>query len=181
MKKLLMVASTVLLAASVCYAQCPTATADLAVTVGAEAAIQEVSSGPLISTGTTFSNYTSTTDLTYWVRTTSGGGGTITVKITTDFSTGGSGGGPSVTTPPTPGDLLTYTCTAAAPVTGTANPCGSAQTASTVTDTNVVTFLGSTQSAKAGDDFKTMWTLTNDPSYLAGTYTAVATYTISAT
>ncbi|MGA3334112.1 MAG: hypothetical protein ABSC62_08110 [Terracidiphilus sp.] len=180
MKKLLMVVSTVLLAASVCYAQpsANTATANLAVTVGNEAAIAVVSSSALTSTGTTFADYTSITDLTYWVRTTVSG--TITVEITTDFSTGGPGGGPSVKTPPTSGDALTYTCSVQAPVTGLATACSTAQTASTSSATMVVNFGATTQSLKAGDDAKTMWTLTNDPSYAAGSYTAVATYTISA-
>jgi len=178
MKKTLMVASIMLLAASMSYAQTsPTATANLSVTVGAEAAIVVNSSPAFASTGI-FGNYTSTTALTYYVRTITSG--TITVEITTDFSTGGSGGGPSVANPPTSGDLLTYTCTAAAPVTGTATPCSSAQTASTILATNVVTFGTTTQSAKVGDATTTSWTLVNDPAYKAGSYTAVATYTIAA-
>jgi hypothetical protein len=177
MKKLLMVVPILLLASSMSHAQSATATANLSVTVGAEAAIQ-VNSSPGFTSSGIFGNYTSTTDLTYFVRTIASG--KITVQITTDFSTGGSGGGPSVAAPPTSGDTLTYACTSAAPVTGTATACTSAQTASTTVATTVVTFGATTQSAKAGDDTKTSWTLVNDPSYAAGSYTAVATYTISA-
>jgi hypothetical protein len=177
MKKTLMVASLMLLAASFSYAQIgPPATSQLSVTVGAEASIT-AQAGPLSSTGT-FGNYTGTTLLNYKVRTISGGA--ITVEITTDFSTGGTGGGPSVAAPPTTGDALTYTCTAAAPVTGSAIPCGSSQTASTTAETPVVTFGATTQSTSAGTAASTSWTLTNDPSYKAGTYNAVATFTISA-
>lgn len=183
MKKLLLVVSTVLLAASVCHAQntpnTSTATANLTLSVGAEAAIQ-VNTSPAFQeqSGTLFGDYATTTDLTWWVRTITGG--KITVEITTDFSAGGAGSGPSVANPAS-GDALTYTCNAAtAGITGSVTACGSAVTASTTTATNVVTFGAATQSAKAGDDLKTAWNLTNDPNYAAGSYTAVATYTISA-
>jgi hypothetical protein len=178
MKKTLMVASVLLLAASFSQAQIgPPATSTLSVTVGAEASIT-AQAGPLTSTGT-FGNYTGTTLLNYKVRTIAGGH--ITVLITTDFSPGGTGGGPSVAHPPTSGDALTYSCSASNPVTGSATPCSSTQTASTTTDTPVVDFAATTQSASAGTAASTSWTLTNDPSYAAGTYNAVATFTISAT
>jgi hypothetical protein len=178
MKKLLMVASIMLLAASFSYGQTsPTGTANLSVTVGAEAAIV-VNSSPAFASSTIFGDYTSTTALTYYVRTITSG--TISVKITTDFSTGGPNGGPSVAAPPTSGDLLTYSCTAVAPSAGTATACTSAVTASASGGTNVVTFGANTQSAKTGNGATTSWTLTNDPSYKAGSYTAVATYTIAA-
>ncbi|WP_263366716.1 hypothetical protein [Edaphobacter bradus] len=178
MKKLLMLVPIMLLASSVSYAQSATATANLSVNVGAEAAIV-VNSSPAFTSSGIFGNYTSTTALTYYVRTITAG--TITVQITTDFSTGGVGGGPSVANPPTSGDALTYTCTAAAPVTGSATACATAQTASTGSATSVVTFGATTQSAKTGNSASTSWSLTNDPSYKAGSYSAVATYTISAT
>ena len=178
MKRILALASIMLFAASLSFAQTSaTGTSNLSVSVGAEAAIV-VSTTPAFTSTGIFGNYTSTTPLTYYVRTLTAG--TITVEITTDFSTGGPGGGPSVATPPTTGDSLTYTCTAAAPVTGSATACATAQTASTTTATNVVTFGATTQSANAGNSSSTSWTLTNDPAYKAGSYTAIATYTISA-
>jgi hypothetical protein len=178
MKKLLMVVPIFLLGASMSYAQSATGTANLAVTVGAEAAIVVNTSPAFVSSGI-FGDYTSTTGLTYYVRTITGG--KITVEITTDFSTGGPNGGPSVAVPPTSGDLLTYSCTAVAPSAGSATACSSAVTASISVATTVVTFGASTQSLKAGNGATTSWDLTNDPSYKAGSYTAVATYTISAT
>jgi hypothetical protein len=179
MKKLLFVAPLALLATSLCYGQATNATGNstLTVNVGAEAAIVVDTTPNFTSTGI-FGNYTATTPITYFVRTITGG--SIVVEVTSDFSTGGPGGGPSVAAPPTTGDLLTYTCTAAAPVTGTATPCATAQTASTSTTTNVVTFAATTQSAKVGNSASTSWTLVNDPAYKAGNYSATVTYTISA-
>jgi hypothetical protein len=179
MKKTLMVASIMLLAASMSYAQ-NTATASLTVSVGTEAAIS-VTASPALTSSTTFGDYTSTTQLNYKVRTgaiaTTAG---ITVEITQDFSTGGANGGPSVASPPTSGDLLTYSCTAVAPPAGTATPCTGSVTASTSAATSVVAFGVNTQSLKVGNGATTSWDLINDPNYKAGSYTAIATYTISA-
>ena len=129
-----------------------------------------------LAAGTTFnSNYTGTTSLTYKVRTTKvGGSGAITLKVTTDF---GPAGGPSVATPPTAGDTLAYTCTLTSP--GTA--CSGSQTASTAAGTPVGTFGADAKSASAGNGGTVAWTLTNDPQYSTGTYTAIVTFTISAT
>jgi hypothetical protein len=48
-------------------------------------------------------------------------------------------------------------------------------------NTTVVTFGADTHSALAGSSGTTVWSLTNDPVYKSGTYTATATYTISVT
>jgi len=61
--------------------------------------------------------------------TATGGGGRITLKVTSDFA---CGGGPCIATPPTTGDALTYTCTVASPGTG----CTGTQTTSTTATTN---------------------------------------------
>jgi hypothetical protein len=178
MKKLLALTAVMLFAASLSFAQTnASGTSTLSVNVGAEAAIK-VDTTPAFTSSGIFGDYTATTPLTYWVRTIAAG--TITVQITSDFSTGGHGGGPSVANPPNSGDLLAYTCTAAAPVTGEANACSTAQTASTGSATNVVTFAATTESDKAGDAASTSWTFTNDPAYKAGSYSATVTYTISA-
>jgi hypothetical protein len=180
MKKLLVITAAVLLLASLSFAQnSGTGTSQLTVTVGAEAAIVVQTTPSFSSTGI-FGNYTATTPFTYYVRTITGG--MVTTYISTDFSTGGANGGPSVANPPTSGDTLTYTCTAASPAIGSATACASAQTATTVqaSATNVVTFGTNTQSAKAGNSGSVSWTLVNDPNYKAGTYNAVATFTISA-
>src|SRR5215470_20202852 len=135
-----------LVTASVAHAQLGTSTGTTTVnvTVAAEAALN-ITNGTtnLTSTGTNFSNYTGSTSLTYFIRTTqSTGAGSLTLKVTADFS---PSGGPSVGTPPTAGDALSYTCNVAA-------------NAATVS-----------------------WTLTNDPKYKTGSYSATVTFTISAT
>jgi hypothetical protein len=153
-----------------------TGTTTVSVTVGAEASVQiDTGTTGLTSSGTLFSDYTGTTNYTYKIRTTkTGGTGTITLKVTSDFS---PTGGPSVATPPTSGDALAYTCTVVAP----ASAC-SAQTASTTTSTAVASFGANATSAKAGNSGNAVnWTLTNDPVYQTGSFNAVATFTISAT
>jgi hypothetical protein len=179
MKKLLLLVPVLLLAASFSFAQTnATGTSTLSVTVGNEAAIK-VDPTPAFGSVGIFGDYTATTPFTYWIRTTLSG--KITVQITSDFSTGGPGGGPSVASPPTAGDALTYSSTVAPPVTGSANGVAGL-TASTTAETTVATFGATTQSAKDGNSGSVAWTLTNDPSYKAGTYSsAVATFTISAT
>jgi hypothetical protein len=148
----------------------------LSVTVGAEAAISvTTSTTSMTTTGTTFSNpFTGTTNFSYKVRTTTtGGNGTITLKVTTDFS---PANGPSVATPPTAGDALSYTCTLG----GVGTACTGSQTASTSASTSVATFAAATKSTSAGDTGSVAWSLTNDPKYSTGTYTATVTLTISA-
>jgi hypothetical protein len=151
-------------------------TTTLSVVVGPEAALTVTTGTTSLSTASaTFgSPYTGTTSLTYQIRTTKAGGtGTITLKVTTDFT----GGGPSVTTPPSTGDALTYTCTVSTPGTG----CSGSQTASTASTTALATFGANATSAKAGNTASVAWSLTDDPVYATGTYTATTTFTISAT
>jgi hypothetical protein len=145
------------------------------VTIGAEAGFNITnSSTPLTATGSNFNQFTGSTGLTYSIRTTaSGGGGSITLKVTTDFS---PAGGPSVGSPPTAGDALTYTCTVASP--GTA--CTGTQTSSTVSQTNVATFATNVHTGVGGSTASVNWSLTNDPKYKTGTYNATVTFTISA-
>jgi len=166
-----------LLAAPASFGQfAATGTTNLSVTVSAEAALQvTTSTTTLAAIGTIFNPYTGTTNLTYKIRTTQATGtGNLTLKVTSDFS---PANGPSVATPPSAGDALTYTCTAAAPATG----CSSAQTASTTSSTSVATFGAGASSSNAGNAASTVWSLTNDPVYHTGAYSATVTYTISAT
>jgi hypothetical protein len=150
-----------------------TGTTNLSVTVGAEAAIQVNTATTNLTSAGLFADYTGTTSLTYKIRTTqSGGTGSVVLKITTDFAAGG----PSVAAPAA-GDALTYTCTVAAP--GTA--CTGSVTALTSATTSVATFAADAHSAKAGNAASVAWDLPDDPVYKTGSYTAVATFTISAT
>ena len=181
LKNSLMVISAVAAFSTPVFAQfAATGTTTLSVAVAAESAIS-------VTTGTTSlteasgagifgAPYTGTTNFSYKVRSTKvGGGGSITVKITSDFAAGG----PSVATPPT-GDAMTYTCTAAA----SATACTGSVTASTASATTVATFATdahSTAGTASSDSGSVVWTLPNDPVYKTGTYTATATFTISAT
>ncbi|MBI2819381.1 MAG: hypothetical protein HYX73_05315 [Acidobacteria bacterium] len=177
MKKLLGPVFIGLLSSVSLFAQFgPTGTTTLQVIVGTEAAIQVDTGTTSLTTAGSFADYTGSTDYTYKIRTTQvGGTGAITLQITSDFS---PAGGPSVAAPPSAGDTLDYTCTAAAPATGCAGPL----TASTAAATSVATFGADARSALAGNSGNSVdWTLTNDPQYVTGTYNATATFTISAT
>ena len=154
-------------------------TTSLNLTVGPEALIT-VTTGTtsLTNSGGNFSMpFTGTTNYSFKIRTSkTSGSGNISVQITTDFTAATNG--PSVHTPPTTGDALTYTCSATSPSLGT--PCSTAQTASTTAATTIVTFGTAANSANAGNTGSVAWSLTDDPVYPAGSYTAVATFTIAA-
>jgi hypothetical protein len=151
-----------------------TGTTTLSVAVGAEASIAINTATTTFTTpgGGLFADFTGTTNFTYKIRTAqSTGTGHIALQITTDFP---GTDGPKVATPPSSGDALTYACTTAS---GTA--CTGPVTASTTSPTSVATFAADAHSVKAGDAGSVAWTLTNDPVYKTGTYTATATFTIA--
>jgi hypothetical protein len=152
-----------------------TGTTSVTVTVAAEASLQvNTATTTLANTGTIFNAYTGTTNLSYKIRTSkTGGTGTITLEVTSDFS---PASGPSVATPPTTGDAMTYTCTVSAPGTG----CTGSVTSSTAAATSVATFGTNAHSASAGNTGSVAWSLTDDPTYQTGSYSATVTFTISA-
>jgi hypothetical protein len=158
-----------------------TGTTTLNVTVGAEAGLTVAATSNLTSVGTNFTSFTGSTALTYYIRTTqSTGAGSITAKVTTDFA---PVGGPSVATPPTVGDALIYTSSGTAPgnsATGAVMAFAGVN-ASTTAQTNVATFGADNRSVFAGNSESVAWTLTNDPKYKTGAYSATVTFTISAT
>lgn len=134
------------------------------------------SSTTLTAVGTTFQPFTGAMAVSYEVRTTSVGGGSITLEVTSDFT---PAGGPSAS-----GGVLTYTCGAA----GLGTACSSTQTASTTVQTPVLTVPASACTggggACSGQDPNTItlnFTLTDQPAYATGTYTAQVTFVISAT
>ncbi|MGD1103192.1 MAG: hypothetical protein ABSA59_14145 [Terriglobia bacterium] len=179
MKKLLktlpLLALILLFTASVGHAQSATGTTSVTVNVAAEAALTVASPTALTAIGSVFNNYTGSTLVTYFIRTKqSTGSGTISLQVTTDFS---PAGGPSVGTPPTAGDALKYTCSGAAPAT----PCTGSQPASTGSSSPVASFGADAHTTTtAGSTVTTSWTLTNDPVYKTGAYSATVTFTISA-
>ena len=135
---------------------------------------------PLILTKTA-NGYTGTMTLSYRARTTQGvGQGAITVEATADFS---PSGGPSIAHPPSAGDSFHYTCSGA--TLGT--PCSGSQTVRTSAATNVVS-IGASACTGGGAPCSTAnpnttnvsFTLTDDPKYKTGSYSATLTWTISA-
>ena len=182
MKKTLLVAVIALLfTTSFAYGQAGTGTTTVSVTVAAEAALTVSTGTTTLTTTGFFANYTGTTNLTYYIRTTqTSGSGSLVLEVTTDF-TGCSTGGPCVATPPTSGDALGYTCTVATPGnSGSATACTGTVNASTTAQTSVGTFAAGSSSLKAGNSASVAWALTDDPKYKTGTYTATVTFTISA-
>ena len=128
----------------------------------------------LANSGTVFNSFTGSVTVQYRARTTSTGGGNLTMKVTQDFQTGG----PSVAL----GDL-TYACGAA----GLGTACSST-TASTSLATAVVTLPssactggGSPCSATDPNSINVTFTLADRPVVTTGTYTANVQFTISAT
>lgn len=139
------------------------------------------SSLTLARTGATFNGLIGTMTLSYRARTSQGTGqGTITVKAGTDFM---PAGGPSIAHPPSAGDKFTYTCSGV--TLGT--PCSGTQTVSTTAATNVVS-IGASACTGGGAPCSTAnpntvnvtFSLTNDPKYKTGSYSATLTWTISA-
>jgi hypothetical protein len=138
----------------------------------------------LTKTGSVFTTYASAApvNLQYRARTTQGtGAATITVKATTDFAC--AAGGPCIATPPTAGDALTYTCTGAT----LGSNCSGALTIRTTTSTGVVTIPatactggGGTCSSVSPNTLNVNFSLTDDPKYKTGSYSATLTFTISA-
>ncbi len=179
MKKIFAVALLALFVSTFAHAQfASSGTTNLNLTVGAEAGIQINTANTAMSSATTnFSTpFTGTTNFTYKIRTTKvGGTGSITAQVTTDFTAATNG--PSVAAPPTAGDVLAYTCS----VTGPGTACSGSVNASTSSATSVATFGADAHSAGAGNSGSVAWSLTNDPIYPTGSYTATVTFTISAT
>jgi len=173
MRKLLFI--SVLLALVLTPAAFSATTTSVTLAVGAEASITVGASTALTGAGS-FGSYTGSTAFTYKIRTTpTTGTGSVTVQVTTDFS---GVGGPSVATPPTAGDALTYACVAS----GTSSPtvCSGPVTALTTAATSVLTVGADKHSTLAGDTGTVNWTLTNDPKYKVGSYTATVTFTVAA-
>lgn len=141
-------------------------TSNISVTVASEATITINTSTTTLTASGPFAAYTGTTSFTYLIRTTpSTGSGNIQLQITTDFA---PAGGPSVASPPTAGDKLAYTCSAASPATG----CSGTITSTTASQTSVATSGADAHSAASGSSGSVSWSLTNDPVYKAGSFTA---------
>jgi len=135
----------------------------------------------LTKSNTNFNSFVGTLTLSYRARTSQWWGqGAITLKATTDFA---PAGGPSIANPPSQGDTFTYTCGGAT----LGASCSGTQTVSTTAATNVVT-IGASACTGGGapcssanpNTANVSFTLTDDPNYKTGSYSATLTWTISA-
>lgn len=179
MKKILITVSLLALASMLTASRAnaqygtSTGTTTINVTIGTMAGLTVSNSSTNLALNGS-NQFAGTTNLTYYVRTsTTGGHGTINLKVTSDFS---PSGGPSVASPLSSGDALTFTCTVASP--GTANT--GTHNASTTTGMNVATFGANAHTTSSGSTASVNWSLANDPEYQTGTYVATITFTISA-
>jgi hypothetical protein len=130
----------------------------------------------LATGGVQFGSFTGTLAVSYRARTTPTGSGTITAQVSSDFS---PTGGPSAAA-----GALTFTCGSA----GLGTPCSGTHTASTTVQTTVVTLPASACTGGGGSCSSTdpatvnvNFSLTNDPHYSTGTYSAHVIFRISAT
>ena len=164
-------AITLLVALSMAAPALPqqTGTTTLSVSISAAAEITiSTANTALTSSGTTFSDYTGSTSISYKIRTTlSGGAGSLTLQITSDFS---PAGGPEADSD------LTFRCTGS----GAGTTCSGSHRASTTSALDVLSFGANARSTASGDTASVTWTLPNKPSYQTGSYSATATFTISA-
>ena len=151
-------------------------TQTLSAQINALGKVSVPSSLSLTGAGTTFVAYSGNLTVSYLARTTaSTGSGSLTMQATADFS---PAGGPSIA-----GGQLTYTCSAAS--LGAA--CSGSQTASTASQTNVVslgaslcTGGGGSCSSASPNTVQSTFTLSDNPAFKTGTYSATLTFTISA-
>ena len=153
----------------VCAAAQSTATTTLSVTVTSAATISIGNSSTALTASSTWGDYTGTTTGTVLMRTSSSGGsGSVTVEITSAFASGGP-----------PVSDLTYTCSVDEDSEATA--CSGPVTASDSSGTSVLSMGADGHTADSGDTFSVDWNLKNLPSYTPGSYSATATFTVSAT
>ena len=148
----------------------------LTATINPLGSLTAPASASLTTIGTTFHPFTGSLTVTYKGRTTPTGGGSLTLSVSSDFS---PSGGPSAAS-----GALSYTCSGA--TLGTA--CSGSQTASTTVQTPVLTLPASACTGGGGacssqnpNSVNLSFSLTDSPAYATGTYSAMVTFTISAT
>ncbi len=170
------VAAILFLAPAFLLSATGTTTQTLSAQIDAIGKVSVPSSLTLASASTTFVGYSGNLSISYKARTTTTtGSGSLTLKATADFS---PAGGPSIS-----GGQVTYTCSAAS--LGTA--CSGTQTASTASQTNVVTLGagvctggGGSCSSANPNTVQSTFKLSDNPAFKTGTYSATITFTISA-
>jgi hypothetical protein len=152
-----------------------TVTQPLSVHLGPLGKIAVPAQVSLLRTPIAFSPFSGTLPLRFRVRSTEGGGGTITLQVTSDFL---PAGGPSVRD-----GVLSYLCSGAD--LGTA--CSGSQVAQAGLQTPVLVLppaacTGGGMGCSAADpaSMEIHFTLENSPTYQTGTYSAQITFVISA-
>jgi len=152
-----------------------TAGQTLTATLNPVGALSAPATATLSKTLTSFQPFTATVPVSYQVRTTPTGSGTITLRVTSDFT---PAGGPAAAS-----GALSYVCSGAS--LGTA--CSGTQTASTSTQTPVLSIPASACTGGGGacsnqspNTLNVTFTLTDSPVYATGAYSANVTFTISA-
>ncbi len=128
----------------------------------------------LTRSGTAFAPFTGVIPVAFRVRTSAGGGGTISLQVTSDFT---PAGGPSVRS-----GALTYVCSTAQ----LGTPCSGVQTAGAGAQTPVLSIPASvcTGGEACGVPDPNLveieLRLENDPAFQTGSYAAQVTFIISA-
>jgi len=153
------------------------ATQTLSAMITPGAVLSAPGSATLTHSQTTFQPFQASLAVSYEVRTSpTGSGGKITLQVTHDFT---PAGGPSAAS-----GVLTYTCGAA----NLGTPCSGTQTASTTAQTPLLTVPASACTGGGGscsgqdpNSVNLTFTLTDNPAYATGSYSATVTFTISAT
>jgi hypothetical protein len=152
-----------------------TATQTLNATLSPVGALTTPGTATLSKSQNAFQPFTATVPVSYQIRTTPAGNGSITLQVTSDFT---PSGGPAAAS-----GALTYVCSGAN--LGTA--CSGTQTASTTIQTPVLSVPASACTGGGGacsgqnpNSINVTFTLTDSPVYPTGTYSAGITFTISA-
>ena len=148
----------------------------LSATINPVGSITAPASASLTTSTTTFQPFHGNVAVNYQARTSAAGGGTITLNVSSDFT---PSGGPSAAS-----GALTYTCSGAT----LGSACSGSQTASTTSQTPVLTLPPSACTGGGGvcstqnpNSVSLSFTLTDNPGYATGAYTANVTFTISTT
>ena len=147
----------------------------LSTQVSAYGEVSVNASFPLYTSGTAFQAYTGSVTVNYKARTSTGGGGSLTVRAGSDFS---PSNGPTVAS-----GLTALTCSGATLGTG----CSGSQTLSLSVDRPVVTLPagactgGGGACSNSDPNLVTLnFSLGNRPQYKTGNYTASLIFTVSA-
>lgn len=153
-----------------------TATQILAATLNPVGSISVAANASLTPGSTAFQPFSGNVAVNYLARTTPTGSGTITLTVSSDFT---PSGGPSAAN-----GALKYTCSGAtlgAACSGTQTASPSAQSSVLTLPASACTGGGGACSSGSPNTVNLNFTLTDDPGYATGTYSAKVLLTISTT